>query len=479
MANNARHSRIGKKIMRYAMLITQPREAKIDGIAGNIRAFSLFGTWHRRIDCSEVEQYHRGAGEEMDSLRSGYCLVLSGGGAKGVYHLGVWKALRELGIEVHAFIGTSIGAVIAGLLAQDIDDSLDDLGESITMDSIIALPEPFVGNGKINVGRESLSKARELFRSLVDNKGLDTSPLRRLLESRIDEKAIRNSGKDLGIVTINLSNFTPREIFIEEMEEGAIIDYLMASAAFPGFHQPNIKGKKYMDGGVFDNIPYAMARQRGYRRIIVSDISGLGWNRRPEIEGSLTVYIKNSINMGGVLDFDRRFMRDFEQLGYLDTMRVFGRLNGYSFFIEPDEKAEFILAEKRKVSQKPEPSFPKAMLHDKNLLLKYLDCAASIVEVPRINTYSYADLAAAIAKNRNDEENKIAELLEGNADKRAAIVAMLRESMATRSFKGSPYYYFRMIEEFLPRAAGAVLRRALIGHFPELPSGIDYLRLDA
>ena len=89
----------------------------------------------------------------MDDLKSGYCLVLSGGGAKGVYHLGVWNALRELGIEVEAFIGTSIGAVIAGLLAQGGTDSLDGLGDSITVDSIIALPETFTADGKLALGR--------------------------------------------------------------------------------------------------------------------------------------------------------------------------------------------------------------------------------------------------------------------------------------------------------------------------------------
>ena len=41
----------------------------------------------------------------MDHLDSGYCLVLSGGGAKGVYHIGVWRALKELGIGVDAFVG--------------------------------------------------------------------------------------------------------------------------------------------------------------------------------------------------------------------------------------------------------------------------------------------------------------------------------------------------------------------------------------
>jgi hypothetical protein len=41
------------------------------------------------------------------------------------------------------------------------------------------------------------------------------------------------------------------------------------------------------------------------------DISGAGINRKPDIVGTRTVYIKNSINMGGLLDFDREFMDDY------------------------------------------------------------------------------------------------------------------------------------------------------------------------
>ncbi len=84
------------------------------------------------------------------------------------------------------------------------------------------------------------------------------------------------------------------------------------------------------------------------------------------------------------------------------------------------------------------PSFPKEMLHDRNLLLKYLECAASILEVPRIRTYGYGDLLAAIAERKKGDEDKIAEILGGGADMRAAIVAMLRESIASRSFAGRP-----------------------------------------
>jgi NTE family protein len=418
----------------------------------------------------------------MADLDRGYCLVLAGGGAKGVYHLGVWKALRELGIEVDAFVGTSIGAVVAGLLAQDDDAAIEGLSESITVESVVALPEGFVDDGKLSVGLSSLADTQNLIRSMVKHGGLDTSPLRKLLESRIDESRVRASGKDLGVVTIDLTSFKPREMYIEEMGAGRLIDYLMASAAFPGFTPPVIEGKRYMDGGMADNIPYSMARQRGYRRIIVSDISGMGINRRPEVEGSLTVYIKNSIEMGGVLDFDREFMKQFELLGYLDAMRTFGRYMGYRYFVEPDPDSERAFLNRSglpaiagKVDPAAAPAFPKAMRYDRDQFLKYLECAAAILEVPRVRAYRYVDLEAAIAAKKVEDEIAIADALRGAQETRAAIAATLRESIARREFVGSPYYHLRLLDELLPKTAGRVLRRAMLGLFPELSAGMAYL----
>ncbi|MBL8967075.1 MAG: patatin-like phospholipase family protein [Spirochaetaceae bacterium] len=192
----------------------------------------------------------------MDKRKDSYCLVLGGGGAKGVYHIGVWRALREMGIEVDAFVGASIGAIVAGFMAQGSDEALEEIGATIGVDSILGLPEELTENGEIKLDRESLGAARELFRKTMAQKGLDTSPLRRILTTRLDEDAIRDSGRDLGIVTINLTDLEPREVFVEEMEKGRLVDYLMASSAFPGFESPVIAGKKYVDGGMYDNVPY-------------------------------------------------------------------------------------------------------------------------------------------------------------------------------------------------------------------------------
>ena len=50
--------------------------------------------------------------------KEAYALVLSGGGAKGIYHIGAWKALIELEISIEAVFGNSVGAIVAGFIAQ-------------------------------------------------------------------------------------------------------------------------------------------------------------------------------------------------------------------------------------------------------------------------------------------------------------------------------------------------------------------------
>ena len=68
-------------------------------------------------------------------------LVLAGGGGKGAYELGVWKALKELGISEHisVFSGTSIGAFNAVLFAMDDMEKADKLWDEVTMDKLVPI----------------------------------------------------------------------------------------------------------------------------------------------------------------------------------------------------------------------------------------------------------------------------------------------------------------------------------------------------
>ena len=52
-------------------------------------------------------------------MKRRYGLVLAGGGTKGAYEVGAWKALKELDVEITAIVGTSIGAINGALFLQD------------------------------------------------------------------------------------------------------------------------------------------------------------------------------------------------------------------------------------------------------------------------------------------------------------------------------------------------------------------------
>lgn len=158
-------------------------------------------------------------------------LVLSGGGAKGGYEIGAWKALIDLGIEIGGVYGTSVGSLNAAAVAQgDFEKALEvwrDISESKVMrptQGQKALIDAYGGSNDWSVG--------ELFQGAIDiiRKGIDVSPLRELLEELISEKTIRDSGVDFGLVTFDLTDLRPEMLFIEDIPDGKLIDYIMASA---------------------------------------------------------------------------------------------------------------------------------------------------------------------------------------------------------------------------------------------------------
>jgi NTE family protein len=425
-----------------------------------------------------------------------YCLVLSGGGAKGVYHIGVWKALRELGVDIGAVVGNSIGAIIGAFIAQGAHDALEDIGKQIGLDYVLNIPEELIENGELSINLSKWNATLQLYKSFARKKGLDTSPLRELLESHIDEKKIRSGPTDFGLVTFNVTDMEPREVFLEKMEPGEMVNYIIASATVPGFERTEIAGKKYIDGGVFDNIPFAMARSRGYTNFIVVDISGAGVNRRPDLVGTRTVYIKNSINMGGLLDFDRKFIADYSRLGYLDTLRVFGRLRGMSYFITPDPAMEkrfeaFLEAETVKKLLLTRPSIirkgesetvpleeamtrilPKKRRHDPCRLAILADCAAIALDLERVRKWRYPELFEALIARRSEVR---AEGEEIDAGGRKAFITQIGKELQEKRLLKTPYIYHLLGDRFLPDRLKVSLERFIISHHPELASGVFFL----
>lgn len=265
-----------------------------------------------------------------------YGLILAGGGAKGAYQIGAWKALRELGISIEAIAGVSIGAINGALIAQgDYDAAVElwntaEVKEGIRIETELREPENLF----------SFSNLPQIFREMIRNGGVDVTPARNLIARYIDEEKVRASGIPLGLVTFQLSSLHPVELFLEEVQLGLLIDYLMLSARFPGLHNESPDGAVYLDGGVYDNAPIELLRERGINRFIVLDISNMkGIGHKSELSCADIIYIRpnDPKELGESFEFDTSMNEMRMQMGYLDTKKAFGKLGGQSYYFKPAE----------------------------------------------------------------------------------------------------------------------------------------------
>ena len=203
-------------------------------------------------------------------------LVLEGGGARGAYQIGAWKALRELGMEFKGVAGTSVGALNGAMICQDDFDLAYEIWHEISFEKILKIDEELILKIKEReVFPENFFHLMKTIRELFREGGLDITPLRQLLNKYIREDKIRHSGKDFGIVTVALTDFRPVELYIEDIPRGRVIDYLMASANLPFFKIDKIDGKLYIDGGFFDNLPIKLLTAKGYKDIIAVRLYGI------------------------------------------------------------------------------------------------------------------------------------------------------------------------------------------------------------
>ncbi|MCX7885604.1 MAG: patatin-like phospholipase family protein [Caloramator sp.] len=263
-----------------------------------------------------------------------YALVLGGGGAKGAYEIGVWQALKELNIPINMVCGTSVGALNGAIIVQGDFELAKDLWTSISFESVVKV-EKELASVEEKIG---LKDRMMLIREAVSGGGFDISPLRQLLNDIIDEKKIRKSTIDFGLVTFSITDFKPVKVFKENIPEGKLVDYLLASACFPAFKPLEIDNKKYIDGGVYDNIPVSLAIERGAKKIIAVDVSGPGITRSTGKKNSNIVYIKNKDILGGVLEFDSQKSKANMNIGYLDCYKSLGMLKGYKYYIKDDDR---------------------------------------------------------------------------------------------------------------------------------------------
>jgi NTE family protein len=175
-------------------------------------------------------------------------LILGTGGARGLAHIGVIKALEENKIPVDIITGTSIGALIGGLYASGMDvTSMEKIvdGANKMMVAKIFRPKLFAPGF---VGNESVMK---FIKSLVGN--------------------VKIENLDIPFAAVATDLITGEEVVFTK---GSLADAIMASIAIPTIFQPvNVGGRYLLDGGLSNPLPISVAKELKAGHTIAVNVS--------------------------------------------------------------------------------------------------------------------------------------------------------------------------------------------------------------
>lgn len=304
-------------------------------------------------------------------------VVLSGGGAKGLAHIGVLKVLEEAGVEVSYIGGTSMGAIVGGLYAAGYSaKQLDSIFNSLDVDALL---RDFTPRGSKNFFEKRNDEIYALSLPFKDFKiGFPTAFSKGLYNyttvSRLTDhvRHIRDFNKlPIPFVCIATDIETGKEVVLRK---GVLPDAILASGAFPSLYAPvAIEDRLLIDGGVTNNYPIEEVKAMGADIIIGVDVQD-PLKTRDQIKGATgiliqinnyqmiqkmegkrketDVYIKPDIAGFTVISFDegRQIMDKGEESArkMIDELRKLGV--GHPLEKEPVHPGDSICVEQVKIS---------------------------------------------------------------------------------------------------------------------------------
>lgn len=187
-------------------------------------------------------------------------LVLAGGGGKGAYELGVWKALDELKLTkyITVFSGTSIGAFNSVLFAMNDMKKADELWEEVTMDKLVPISKSELIKRGIGlyIGGKNLQLAKKFLNYKLEHGAIANDAAIEVVEKYLDFNKIKENNKICYAACTKLSDFSAKYFKINDFDEETGKKIVLASASLPLIYDcTEVLGEKYIDGGIADNIP--------------------------------------------------------------------------------------------------------------------------------------------------------------------------------------------------------------------------------
>lgn len=369
-------------------------------------------------------------------LSKEYGLVFDGGGARGAYQIGAWKALKEAGVRINAVAGTSVGALNGALVCMGDVDTAEDIWRKMTFSTVMDVDDEWME--RLFRGETTLKEfLNEGWKKLKDG-GIDISPLRKLIHETVDEKKIRTCGIEFALLTFSVSDFKELDLSMEDIPEGLLEDFLLASAYLLGFKNERLHGKKYIDGGVVNNVPLNSLVKRGYENIIEVRIYGPG--REPRVrmpEGSVKYEVAPRVKLGSIIEFSGKRSRQNLTIGYYDAKRVIYGLEGFIYYVEQthgEEYYEELLSGMREIERADTALKLKLPLgfSDKELFMGMLEAAAKIFQIPKYQIYTDEQLYDIVYEKYVKAGGRL------NLPRFVHILAALREEQ-TMNLKGRSF----------------------------------------
>ncbi|MDD3241486.1 MAG: patatin-like phospholipase family protein [Bacilli bacterium] len=252
-------------------------------------------------------------------------IVLSGGGGKGAYQIGVIKGFKKLRIKYDIVTGTSVGALNGAIIAQKDYRKAVRLWKEMNFDVIFS-KEDLEKYNNASTTKDMVS----MFMNNILSGGMEVSNLENLLLNKIKFKKLLKSKIDFGFVVYNLSKLKGMYITKEMINKDNCVDYLIASAScYPFFRKKKISNQYFIDGGLYDNLPIDLAIELGADEIIAVNLNAPGIIRKYNGDNIINITARNKL--GSFLEFDKDKSLKAIKYGYNDTLKVYKKLLGNKF----------------------------------------------------------------------------------------------------------------------------------------------------
>lgn len=251
-------------------------------------------------------------------------LVLGGGGAKGSYEVGVWKALNKLNMKFDIVTGVSIGSINGAFYVANEYKKCLKMWRTITTNDLF----------DVAIGSKLSKEDLQILVKQMSTGGISFANAEKFLKKNINEEKVRKSKINYGLVTVSLTNKKPRFLTKEQIPYGKLVDYICASSiCYPFVHTQDINDESFIDGGFYDGIPINLAIDMGATEIVAVDLSVLAINKKPKDKNVKVDVIKMKDKTPLTLTFTKEYADKNIKYGYNDTMKHFNKLDGniYTF----------------------------------------------------------------------------------------------------------------------------------------------------